>query len=185
MLEFAWNGVTSFSTAPLRAIAFGCATAAEVLVRPSRRDPVVAELALTALAEDPAFADAGGRASRVGEVTPEDLRAGDELHVYGSDEAVGSYAARLASGARLRAHGAGFGAALVGPECDVSAAAEALARDVVPFDQRGCLSPRWSQASERRIGSGLFGGRQDTLIFNGYEAEVASLYAGQDLAKDY
>jgi methionine sulfoxide reductase catalytic subunit len=45
--------------------------------------------------------------------------------------------------------------------------------------------PRWSQASERRIGSGLFGGRQDTLMFNGYEAEVASLYAGQDLTKDY
>ena len=45
--------------------------------------------------------------------------------------------------------------------------------------------PRWSQASERRIGSGLFGGRQDTLMFNGYADEVASLYAGQDLAKDY
>ncbi|MFN6007403.1 MAG: protein-methionine-sulfoxide reductase catalytic subunit MsrP [Paracoccaceae bacterium] len=45
--------------------------------------------------------------------------------------------------------------------------------------------PRWSQASERRIGSGLFGGRQDTLMFNGYEAEVASLYAGQDLAVDF
>jgi methionine sulfoxide reductase catalytic subunit len=45
--------------------------------------------------------------------------------------------------------------------------------------------PRWSQASERRIGSGLFGGRQDTLMFNGYEAEVASLYAGQDLAADF
>jgi methionine sulfoxide reductase catalytic subunit len=45
--------------------------------------------------------------------------------------------------------------------------------------------PRWSQASERVIGSGLFGGRQDTLMFNGYEAEVAGLYAGQDLAVDY
>ncbi|MBS3980383.1 MAG: protein-methionine-sulfoxide reductase catalytic subunit MsrP [Rhodobacteraceae bacterium] len=45
--------------------------------------------------------------------------------------------------------------------------------------------PRWSQASERRIGAGLFGGRQDTLMFNGYEAEVASLYAGQDLAADF
>jgi methionine sulfoxide reductase catalytic subunit len=45
--------------------------------------------------------------------------------------------------------------------------------------------PRWSQASERVIGSGLFGGRQDTLMFNGYEAEVAQLYAGQDLAVDF
>ena len=41
--------------------------------------------------------------------------------------------------------------------------------------------PRWSQASERRIGSGLFGGRVDTLMMNGYADEVASLYAGMDL----
>jgi sulfoxide reductase catalytic subunit YedY len=45
--------------------------------------------------------------------------------------------------------------------------------------------PRWSQATERRVGAGLLAGRQDTLMFNGYEAEVASLYVGQDLAKDY
>lgn len=45
--------------------------------------------------------------------------------------------------------------------------------------------PRWSQASERRIGAGLFAGRQDTAKFNGYEAEVASLYSGMDLAKFY
>ncbi len=45
--------------------------------------------------------------------------------------------------------------------------------------------PRWSQASERRVGAGLFGGRQDTLMFNGYESEVAGLYAGQDLAVDF
>ncbi len=45
--------------------------------------------------------------------------------------------------------------------------------------------PRWSQASERRIGGGLFAGRQDTLMFNGYEEHVAGLYSGQDLSKDY
>lgn len=45
--------------------------------------------------------------------------------------------------------------------------------------------PRWSQATERRIGAGLFAGRQDTLMFNGYESEVASLYAGMDLTKFY
>ena len=43
--------------------------------------------------------------------------------------------------------------------------------------------PRWSQASERRIGAGLFGGREPTLMFNGYESEVASLYEGMDLAE--
>ncbi|MGB7263508.1 MAG: protein-methionine-sulfoxide reductase catalytic subunit MsrP [Albidovulum sp.] len=45
--------------------------------------------------------------------------------------------------------------------------------------------PRWSQASERRIGAGLFAGREPTLKFNGYGDEVAGLYAGQDLSKDF
>jgi sulfoxide reductase catalytic subunit YedY len=45
--------------------------------------------------------------------------------------------------------------------------------------------PRWSQATERRIGTGLFGGRQDTLMFNGYADQVADLYAGMDLRKLY
>lgn len=44
--------------------------------------------------------------------------------------------------------------------------------------------PRWSQATERRIGGGLFASRQDTLMFNGYD-QVASLYEGMDLAKNY
>ena len=43
--------------------------------------------------------------------------------------------------------------------------------------------PRWSQASERVIGGGLFAKRQDTLMFNGYGDDVASLYEGMDLAK--
>jgi sulfoxide reductase catalytic subunit YedY len=46
--------------------------------------------------------------------------------------------------------------------------------------------PRWSQASERVIGAGgPFGSRQKTLMFNGYEAQVAALYAGMDLRKNY
>jgi sulfoxide reductase catalytic subunit YedY len=45
--------------------------------------------------------------------------------------------------------------------------------------------PRWSQASERRIGGGLFAARQPTLMFNGYAADVARLYDGMDLAKFY
>jgi len=45
--------------------------------------------------------------------------------------------------------------------------------------------PRWSQASERQIGGGFFAPRVDTRMFNGYADEVAGLYAGQDLAKDY
>ena len=42
--------------------------------------------------------------------------------------------------------------------------------------------PRWSQATERRIGEV---GRMKTLLFNGYEKEVASLYAGMDLKKNF
>ncbi|OAN68164.1 mononuclear molybdenum enzyme YedY [Sulfitobacter sp. EhC04] len=45
--------------------------------------------------------------------------------------------------------------------------------------------PRWSQATERPLGGGLFAGRQDTLMFNGYGDEVASLYEGMDLAKNF
>ena len=46
--------------------------------------------------------------------------------------------------------------------------------------------PRWSQATERRIGEGgLFAPRKPTLMFNGYEAQVAQLYAGMDLKKNY
>jgi sulfoxide reductase catalytic subunit YedY len=46
--------------------------------------------------------------------------------------------------------------------------------------------PRWSQATERRIGSGsLFGKRVATLPFNGYAAQVASLYAGMDPKRLY
>ena len=45
--------------------------------------------------------------------------------------------------------------------------------------------PRWSQASERRIGSGLFARRMETQMFNGYEEYVASLYDGMDLSTNY
>ncbi len=45
--------------------------------------------------------------------------------------------------------------------------------------------PRWSQATERRIGEegGLFAKKRKTLMFNGYEAQVGQLYAGLDLKK--
>jgi sulfoxide reductase catalytic subunit YedY len=44
--------------------------------------------------------------------------------------------------------------------------------------------PRWSQATERRIGGGLFGSRVETQMFNGYEDLVGDMYAGMDLTKD-
>ncbi len=45
--------------------------------------------------------------------------------------------------------------------------------------------PRWSQASERRIGDGLFAQRHPTLPFNGYASDVASLYSGMDLRRNF
>ena len=46
--------------------------------------------------------------------------------------------------------------------------------------------PRWSQATERRIGEGdLFAKKRPTLMFNGYEPQVGQLYAGLDLVKNY
>ena len=50
----------------------------------------------------------------------------------------------------------------------------------------GVDHPRWSQATERRIGEdGVFTKKRPTLMFNGYGAQVGQLYAGLDLAKNF
>lgn len=43
--------------------------------------------------------------------------------------------------------------------------------------------PRWTQASERRIGEGLFSKRHKTMMFNGYTEQVGQMYSGMDLRK--
>ena len=45
--------------------------------------------------------------------------------------------------------------------------------------------PRWSQKTHRVIGAGLFAPKQKTLMFNGYAEQVASLYAGMDLNRQF
>lgn len=125
--------------AAVRALALALATSPVVLVRPSRRDPVVAELLARALAESGELARAAGSVTLAPALDP---AAGDEVHVYGRDETVAAIGASLPAGVVLRAHGAGFGVAVVGASSSLEGAAAALARDVVPFDQRGCLSPR-------------------------------------------
>jgi sulfoxide reductase catalytic subunit YedY len=45
--------------------------------------------------------------------------------------------------------------------------------------------PRWSQASERVIGSGILSERIPTTMFNGYGDQVANLYSGMDLRKNF
>ena len=127
-------------TGALRAIALGVATSREVFVRPSRRDPVLAELLVEALRGDDAYARAGGGSiALVEHAAP---APSDELHVYGSDAAVRALAEASPEGVVIRGHGSGLGIAVVGASVELAHAARAIARDVVPFDQRGCLSPR-------------------------------------------
>jgi sulfoxide reductase catalytic subunit YedY len=45
--------------------------------------------------------------------------------------------------------------------------------------------PRWSQKTERRIGLPFYAQRRTTLMFNGYGDQVASLYTGMDLKKNF
>jgi sulfoxide reductase catalytic subunit YedY len=45
--------------------------------------------------------------------------------------------------------------------------------------------PRWSQARERRIGAGIFTSKIPTQRFNGYGEQVAHLYDGLDLRKNF
>ncbi len=117
--------------APLRAIAIARAASDRVTVWPSSRDPTLAR-ALVAASGDPCVSLADRDA-------PADAH---RIDVYGRDETI----ARVRSGARpgviVRGHGAGLGVAFVARDHEIDDAALALAADIVPFDQRGCLSPR-------------------------------------------
>ncbi|HWL85819.1 MAG TPA: acyl-CoA reductase [Polyangiaceae bacterium] len=117
--------------AALRAIALARAAARRVTVRPSSRDPVFAEHLVRAIA-DPAI-----------EIVPDALPRMDEgeIHVYGRDETIARVRASAPPGVVVRGHGAGMGVACISSG-DIARAADNLADDVVPFDQRGCLSPR-------------------------------------------
>ncbi len=61
---------------------------------------------------------------------------------------------------------------------DVEPAARRTSTASSPTSTRSHDHPRWSQATEQRIGES---GRRPTLMFNGYADQVASLYAGMDL----
>lgn len=113
-----------------RAIALALAASSRVRVRPSRREPVFAR----GLSEA-----APGLFDVVDELAP---RAGDVLFGYGSDETLERVRRALPEGVAFRAHGSGLGVAVVSARHATLDTARALARDVVLFDQRGCLSPR-------------------------------------------
>jgi hypothetical protein len=119
--------------APFRAIAVARAAADRVTVRPSPRDPVLTR-ALVETACDEAIAIIHER-----DVASLDV---DEIHAYGRDATIADVRGRAPPGTVVRGHGPGLGVAVVTSASDVETAAEGLASDVVPFDQRGCLSPR-------------------------------------------
>lgn len=112
-------------TAALRALAFAAAVSPRVVVRPSRRDPALADALLGELR--------GGGFARAERLEP---RAGEEAHLHGSDETLA--VVPVEPGVRVLRFGSGFGLAFPQGEED----ARPLAADVVAFDQRGCLSPR-------------------------------------------
>lgn len=139
-----------------RAIALALAASVQVEVRPSRR-----ELAMASL-----LRDAEPSLFRiVDELAP---LPGDHIWAHGSDRTLEALRSVSVAGAVLHAYGTGIGIAAVQPSIEsdqvasheLQAAAEALAQDVVPFDQRGCLSPRvavvlGSAAAAREFASGL------------------------------
>ncbi len=116
----------------LRAIAIGLASSETVIVRPSRREPKTVELLSLA---------APGIFQRTATLAP---RRGDHVWVYGRDQTLSRIAGTLPQGVTLHGHGTGFGLVVLQPAEEQSMAgwASAVARDTMPFDQRGCLSPR-------------------------------------------
>lgn len=122
-------------TGALRAIALAAAAAPEVVVRCSSRESVFARLLVSAIEDK----DIGSSIAFASTIEPSE---GDEVHLYGSDEVLRDICARLPSETLVRAHGTGFGMARVGEGIDCGEAARLVAQDIVPFDQRGCLSPR-------------------------------------------
>jgi hypothetical protein len=117
----------------LRAIALACAASPSVVVRASRREPHFAR-ALVA------------RAGAAGVTFVDDLDVsrvfGGEIHVYGRSATIAAVRAAAGERMRVKGHGPGMGLAFVGAGAQLEASANALAEDVISFDQRGCLSPR-------------------------------------------
>jgi hypothetical protein len=118
-----------------RAIALALCQSPRVMVRASRRAPTMAQLL---------HRGSNGAFDLVESLSPE---PGDHVWAYGADETLASFSRTLLPGVHFHGHGSGMGVAVFRDSSDMrkselSAAADALARDIAAFDQRGCLSPR-------------------------------------------
>ncbi len=112
-----------------RALALALAQSARVVVRPSRREPDTVRL----------LSEAGGPFEIADELRP---TAGDHLWIYGRDETLDAVAQEAPESVVIHRHGSGMGIVLLDLGSAEGGASAAIVRDVVPFDQRGCLSPR-------------------------------------------
>ena len=130
-------------TASLRAIGWALARSPRVVVRASRRGQLFPTV--LASAAPGTFELAKATDDPAGDVAAllADLPRDAALHVYGGAAAIESVraAARARPDVALELHGPGFGV-IVGDAAHLASAADAIARDVALFDQRGCLSPR-------------------------------------------
>ena len=130
--------------AALRATAIAIAAAPEVHVRPSRREPLMVELLARA---------APGQFQVEERLHP---LAGDHVWAYGSDETLLQLCQSVPDGVIVHAHGSGYGVVVVQDdemrELDqCRSLANAIVTDLVPFDQRGCLSPRVVLVEQNRM----------------------------------
>jgi hypothetical protein len=115
----------------LRALVLASLVAQRVVVLPSRREPATVALLLDAGGDTLPWISLGDSLSPAPR---------DEVHVYGRDETIKAIAAELPDNVKMWGHGAGVG--IVATADGATVDADALADDVVVFDQRGCLSPR-------------------------------------------
>jgi hypothetical protein len=120
----------------VRALALAACASRSIRLRSSSREAVMAPLVAQALH------DAGA---------PLDLELcqrlepsrGEVVHVYGRRETIEAVTRESGEGVRVLGHGPGFGIAVIDARASTfDFAAERLSWDIVPFDQRGCLSPR-------------------------------------------
>lgn len=166
-------------TAPLRAISLAASQSARVDVRPSRRQPLFTQL----------LWEASGGAFRV----VKELGPAPEDHVwaYGRDESLEAVRDEMPAGVVFHGHASGFGVAAVASDSgeSVSKVATALVRDVFPFDQRGCLSPRivlvrataaWARELCQEVVRALSAANHDVPLGTLSEDEAAELTRYRD-----
>ncbi len=163
--------------AAFRAIAVALAQSPSVYVRPSRREPEMTRLLHRA---------SGGAFELVDTLSP---RPGEHLWAYGTDQTLARLKAELPGGVHLHAHGAGLGVAVIGRDTIlrdvfVDEAADRLARDMVAFDQRGCLSPRLTLVEGDRRGAESFAGALARALAR-YEEAIPRGRLTQDEAADF